>query len=146
MVACDGRVTTVDACAAVNRTPPAASRSIHGVVAVLLPYAPTASARSVSTVMRRTFCAGSRRTPDGEAREHAPRRRADRTTHMQDAPCSNRLRISDRGMRPAWLRAAFDPVRLFVDHHKRRVAVPHFAFASDLLKHVAARDQIVERR
>src|SRR6266496_790918 len=62
MFACDGRVTTVDACAAVNRTPPAARRSIHGVATLLLPYAPTASARSVSIVIRRTFCDPSRRT------------------------------------------------------------------------------------
>src|SRR5438876_12284418 len=62
MFACDGRVTTVDACAAVNRTPPAARRSIHGVATLLLPYAPTASARSVSIVIRRTFCDASRRT------------------------------------------------------------------------------------
>src|SRR6266516_2440841 len=62
MFACDGRVTTVDACAAVNRTPPAARRSIHGVATLLLPYAPTASARSVSIVMRSTFCDASRRT------------------------------------------------------------------------------------
>src|SRR6266516_7971524 len=62
MFACDGRVTTVDACAAVNRTPPAARRSIHGVATRLLPYAPTAPARSVSIVIRRTFCDPSRRT------------------------------------------------------------------------------------
>src|SRR5947209_4226449 len=58
MFACEGSVVTFCACAAVKRTPPAASRSIHGVSARLLPYAPIASARSVSIVIRRTSRCG----------------------------------------------------------------------------------------
>src|SRR5262245_45820166 len=65
MLACDGSVTTVCACARSKRTPPAASRSIHGVDARGLPYEPSASARSVSIVMSRMLRPGSRR--DGAA-------------------------------------------------------------------------------
>src|SRR2546422_4729235 len=78
MFACDGSVTTVEACASVNRTPPAANRSIHGVDTERLPDAPIASARKVSIVMRRTFCEASRRA--GADPPHADRNAAARIT------------------------------------------------------------------
>src|SRR5262245_46771056 len=54
MLACDTSVTTAWACANVNRAPCAASPSRLGVGA-RPPYDPSASARSVSIVTRRTL-------------------------------------------------------------------------------------------
>src|SRR5207302_6491033 len=60
MLACDGSVTTLCACAREKRTPRSARRSIHGVDTLALPYAPSASALSVSIVIRRTLRSASR--------------------------------------------------------------------------------------
>src|SRR5579864_7562113 len=57
IVACDGSVRTVEACANVKRAPCAASRSRFGVAAGP-PYELSASARSVSIVTSRTFASG----------------------------------------------------------------------------------------
>src|SRR6266567_3929386 len=90
MLACDGRVTTVWACARSNRIPSAARRSIHGVAARALPYAPNASARSVSIVIRRTLSEGSCRGGRDVARQYkippAATRRARRTENRRTAP------------------------------------------------------------
>src|SRR5262245_15332299 len=72
MFAWEGSVTTFWARASSKRTPSAASRSMKGVSAPARPYAPSASARSVSTVTRRTRSPPSRRTrPESQAREAA---------------------------------------------------------------------------
>src|SRR3954451_4229757 len=55
MLACEGRVVTLWACAAVKRAPRAANSSSRGVAAAAWPYDPSASARSVSIVISRTF-------------------------------------------------------------------------------------------
>src|SRR5438552_3974220 len=62
MLAWEGRVTTLCAWAVWKRTPPAASRSSHGVAPEALPYEPSASARRVSIVISSTLAPGSRRT------------------------------------------------------------------------------------
>src|SRR5579864_9551136 len=66
MLVCDGSVTTLWACAAVNTRPPAASRSSSGVGDGRRPPNPGASARSVSMVTR------SRSRGDGAAAVPAP--------------------------------------------------------------------------
>src|SRR6185295_19236368 len=54
MLVCDGRVTTLWACASPNTRPAAARRSRAGVATRVLSAKPTASARSVSMVIRTT--------------------------------------------------------------------------------------------
>ena len=82
---CDGSVTTVCACAKVKRAPWLASRSRFGVCAGP-PYADSASARSVSIVTSRTFCAASGCSANAGVRPrqvHASRRGRD--GHERDA-------------------------------------------------------------
>ena len=57
--ACDGSVIGAGAYARSNRAPRIASASIVGVRAREYPYAPTRSARSVSTVINTRFFGGS---------------------------------------------------------------------------------------
>src|SRR5262245_53556827 len=89
MFACDGSVTTVDACAVVKRAPAPASRSSHGVATWRLPYEPSASARSVSMVMSRTFCVRSRRIAGD--REQADSRTAARSRKQASLARTNWL-------------------------------------------------------
>ena len=67
MFTCEGSVTTLCAWAASKRTPSRASRSIHGVRARALPYAPMASARSVSIETSSTDNPGSRGSEETSA-------------------------------------------------------------------------------
>ena len=88
MLACDASVVTLCACASEKRTPAPASRSIHGVAASALPYAPSASARSVSTVTSRTLRPASRSRPD-------PERSTIATAVASDPSASRRARVRE---------------------------------------------------
>jgi hypothetical protein len=85
MLACDGSVVTAWACADSNRSPIAASRSMLGVLA-LPPYAPTASARNVSIVMRRTFSSSRRSNTGTPALEKYRRATTPSRTSTRTAP------------------------------------------------------------
>src|SRR5688572_16258270 len=75
MLACDGRVTTLWAWAAVKTRPPAARPSRFGVAARRLPAKPRASARRVSMVTRRTSGRGAAAAATGPpARTKAAKR------------------------------------------------------------------------
>src|SRR5579864_8121758 len=96
IVACDGSVRTVEACANVKRAPCAASRSRFGVAAGP-PYELSASARSVSIVTSRTFSSGVAGSTKAGPRHHhqTPETNAAMTTTAP--PIATRRGVDRRG-------------------------------------------------